>query len=89
MESYPPEARDWSVYVIASISFFTVSLGGLFVGIIFGMAAAFFCKLTSDHLYIYEPMWLFSSVYLAFVTAEIFHWSGIMAIIGCGIAHKR
>ena len=29
------------------------------------------------------------SAYFSFVMAELFHWSGILALIGCGIVQKR
>lgn len=36
-----------------------------------------------------EPLIIFASAYLCYVLAETIHWSGILALIGCGIVQKR
>ena len=36
-----------------------------------------------------EPFTILASIYLAFIIAETIHWSGIIAILGCGIVQKR
>ena len=32
---------------------------------------------------------MFTSAYFSFICAETIHWSGIISLIGCGIAQKR
>ena len=36
-----------------------------------------------------EPLIIFSTAYSAFLSAELFHWSGIVSIIAFGITSKR
>ena len=36
-----------------------------------------------------EPLVIFTSAYFSFICAETIHWSGIISLIGCGIAQKR
>ncbi|XP_040565706.1 sodium/hydrogen exchanger 1 [Lepeophtheirus salmonis] len=75
-------------YVLAFLSFFTVAGGGFLIGIIFGILSAILLKFTQNSRVI-EPIVVISVAYFAFVLAETFHWSGIMALIGCGIVQKR
>ena len=65
-------------------SFFTVVCGGLSIGLIYGFLTALITRLTSD-VRIIEPLTLLGAAYLAYITAELFHWSGIISLIGCGI----
>ena len=46
-------------------------------------------QMTVQKLYIFEPVWLIGAIYFSLLFAESVHWSGIMAIIGCGLAQKR
>ena len=36
-----------------------------------------------------EPLLVFATAYISFVTAELVHWSGIISIIGFGVVVKR
>ena len=36
-----------------------------------------------------EPIILYITAYMAYLCAEMFHWSGIIAIITCGIAQAQ
>ncbi len=36
-----------------------------------------------------EPLALFGMAYLSYVTAELFHWSGIISLIGCGLVQAH
>ena len=36
-----------------------------------------------------EPLALFGMGYLAYVSAELFHWSGIISLIGCGLVQAH
>ena len=73
---------------LAIISFFFVVFGGFFVGVIFGFISTYIVKFTR-HCRELEPFTILASIYLAFIIAETIHWSGIIAILGCGIVQKR
>ncbi|XP_071613598.1 sodium/hydrogen exchanger 2-like [Heliangelus exortis] len=68
--------------------FFVVGLGGVLVGLTFGMTAAFTTRFTKD-IRVIEPLFVFLYSYLSYLTAEIFHLSGIMAIVACAMGMKR
>ncbi|XP_060756306.1 sodium/hydrogen exchanger 1 [Neoarius graeffei] len=65
------------------VSFLVVSLGGILVGAIYGILAAITSRFTS-HTRVIEPLFVFVYSYLAYLSAEVFHLSGIMALIACG-----
>uniref|UniRef100_A0A8C6TCP1 Sodium/hydrogen exchanger n=1 Tax=Neogobius melanostomus TaxID=47308 RepID=A0A8C6TCP1_9GOBI len=69
------------------ISFFVVALGGLFVGAVYGILAAITTRFTS-HMSVIEPLFVFAFSYMAYLTAEIFHLSGIMALIASAVVMK-
>ncbi|KAM6935496.1 Na(+)/H(+) exchanger beta isoform 1-T1 [Lycodopsis pacificus] len=65
------------------VSFLVVSLGGVLVGAIYGFLTAFTSRFTS-HTRVIEPLFVFVYSYMAYLSAEMFHLSGIMALISCG-----
>ncbi|XP_051721300.1 sodium/hydrogen exchanger 1 [Ctenopharyngodon idella] len=65
------------------VCFLVVSLGGIVVGAIYGILAAFTSRFTS-HTRVIEPLFVFLYSYMAYLSAEVFHLSGIMALIACG-----
>uniref|UniRef100_A0A3Q3XEE4 Sodium/hydrogen exchanger n=1 Tax=Mola mola TaxID=94237 RepID=A0A3Q3XEE4_MOLML len=65
------------------ISFLVVAVGGVLVGAIYGILAAFTSRFTS-HTRVIEPLFVFVYSYMAYLSAEMFHLSGIMALISCG-----
>lgn len=68
-----------SVDVFAGVGkFFVVGLGGVLVGLSFGMTAAFTTRFTKD-IRVIEPLFVFLYSYLSYLTAEMFHLSGIVA----------
>ncbi|KAL6109718.1 slc9a1 [Pungitius sinensis] len=69
--------------VLGVISFLVVALGGVLVGAIYGFLAAFTSRFTS-HVRVIEPLFVFVYSYMAYLSAEMFHLSGIMALIACG-----
>jgi len=69
-------------------SFFTVALGGLLIGIIFGFVSSYITKSTSG-VRIVEPMMIFGFAYLSYLTADLLSWSGIISLIGCGIVQAH
>ncbi|KAL6099404.1 uncharacterized protein ACO6RY_01233 [Pungitius sinensis] len=64
--------------------FFVVSLGGIMVGAIYGLLGAFTSRFTS-HTRVIEPLFVFLYSYMAYLSAEVFHLSGIMSLIACGV----
>lgn len=69
------------------VSFLVVALGGVLVGAIYGILAAFTSRFTS-HMRVIEPLFVFVYSYMAYLSAEMFHLSGIMALIACGAVMK-
>ncbi len=82
------EHVEYTQYILAFFSFFTVVFGGLTVGVVVGALTAFILKFTKGTRVI-EPLIVFAMSYLAFILAETIHWSGIISLIGCGIMQKR
>uniref|UniRef100_A0A182M809 Cation/H+ exchanger transmembrane domain-containing protein n=1 Tax=Anopheles culicifacies TaxID=139723 RepID=A0A182M809_9DIPT len=69
-------------------SFFVIALGGSFIGVIWGFLTGLATRFT-DQVHIIEPLFILVMAYLAYLTAEMFHLSGILAIIFCGITMKN
>uniref|UniRef100_A0A3Q2D8C1 Sodium/hydrogen exchanger n=2 Tax=Cyprinodon variegatus TaxID=28743 RepID=A0A3Q2D8C1_CYPVA len=67
--------------------FFVVGLGGMGFGILFGFVAAFTTRFTSKVREI-EPLFIFMYSYLAYLVAELFAISSIMAIVCCALTMK-
>lgn len=59
-------------------SFFVVALGGTIIGIIWGFATGLVTRFTHQ-VRVIEPIFIFVMAYLAYLNAEIFHMSGILA----------
>eukprot|EP00092_Neocalanus_flemingeri_P014998 GFUD01016198.1.p1 GENE.GFUD01016198.1~~GFUD01016198.1.p1 ORF type:complete len:762 (+),score=173.52 GFUD01016198.1:44-2329(+) len=74
--------------ILAVLSFFAVVFGGFFIGIINGGLVGFLTTKTKSSREI-EPLLVFAFGYSAFILAELFHWSGIISIIGFGLVVKR
>jgi len=77
----------WEVF-ISICSFMFVTLGGCVIGILVGFVTSFTSRFTTD-VRVIEPIFIFSLSYLAFILAELFHWSGIISIIAFGLTVKR
>ncbi|XP_007568604.1 sodium/hydrogen exchanger 2-like [Poecilia formosa] len=67
--------------------FFVVGIGGVLFGLLFGFMAAFTSRFTSRVREI-EPLFVFMFSYLAYLVAELFAISSVMAIIICAITMK-
>ncbi|XP_062861399.1 sodium/hydrogen exchanger 2 [Trichomycterus rosablanca] len=67
--------------------FFVVGLGGILFGFLFGFAAAFTTRFTWKVREI-EPLFIFMYSYLAYLVAELFSISSIMAIVTCALTMK-
>ncbi|XP_065191043.1 Na(+)/H(+) exchanger beta-like [Sycon ciliatum] len=74
--------------ILAFVSFFTVSIGGLVIGLLFGLVASFITRFT-ESVQILEVLITFLCGYLSFLSAEIFHFSGILAAIACGLVMRH
>lgn len=59
-------------------SFAVVALGGTLIGIIWGFVTGFITRFTNQ-VRVIEPIFIFVMSYLAYLNAEIFHMSGILA----------
>lgn len=59
-------------------SFFVVAIGGTVIGVIWGFATGFVTRFTHE-VRVIEPIFIFVMAYLAYLNAEIFHMSGILA----------
>uniref|UniRef100_A0A3Q1AGE3 Sodium/hydrogen exchanger n=1 Tax=Amphiprion ocellaris TaxID=80972 RepID=A0A3Q1AGE3_AMPOC len=70
--------------LLGVVCFFVVSLGGILVGFIYGILGAFTSRFTS-HTRVIEPLFVFLYSYMAYLSAEVFHLSGIMSLIACGV----
>ncbi|XP_055330823.1 Na(+)/H(+) exchanger beta-like [Paramacrobiotus metropolitanus] len=68
----------------AVASFFTVSVGGLVIGACCGIFTAVITKYT-EHVRVVEPIAMFIMAYTSYILAELFHLSGIISIITCGL----
>ena len=65
--------------VLAGVaSFAVVALGGTLIGVIWGFLTGFVTRFT-NHVRVIEPIFIFVMSYLAYLNAEIFHMSGILA----------
>lgn len=60
------------------LNFWIVALGGTVIGVIWGLATAVVTKYTNE-VRVIEPIFIFVMAYLAYMNAEIFHMSGILA----------
>ncbi|XP_049442140.1 sodium/hydrogen exchanger 2-like [Epinephelus fuscoguttatus] len=65
-----------------------VGLGGLFVGLFFGLVAALTSRFTS-RAQVIAPLFVFLYSYLSYLTSEMLHLSGIMAIVTCAVTMKQ
>lgn len=60
------------------VNFFVVAMGGTVIGVIWGVATGFVTRFTNE-VRVIEPIFIFVMAYLAYLNAEIFHMSGILA----------
>ncbi|XP_069554418.1 sodium/hydrogen exchanger 2-like [Brachyistius frenatus] len=67
--------------------FFVVAVGGVLFGLLFGFVAAFTTRFTHNVRQI-EPLFIFMYSYLAYLVAELFSISSVLAIITCAITMK-
>jgi len=80
-ESYTEMGPDNILYtdILAGFaSFFVVALGGTIIGILWGFLTGLVTRYTYQ-VRVIEPIFIFVMAYLAYLNAEIFHLSGILA----------
>uniref|UniRef100_I3KMB0 Sodium/hydrogen exchanger n=1 Tax=Oreochromis niloticus TaxID=8128 RepID=I3KMB0_ORENI len=65
-----------------------VGIGGLCVGLFFGLLAALTSRFTS-RAQVIAPLFVFLYSYLSYLTSEMLHLSGIMAIVTCAATMKQ
>ncbi|XP_064204865.1 Na(+)/H(+) exchanger beta-like isoform X2 [Anguilla rostrata] len=73
--------------VLAVLCFLVVSLGGVLVGATYGILVALTSRFTTN-LRVIEPLLVFVYSYMAYLSAEVFHLSGIMSLIACGVVMR-
>ena len=70
-----------AVDVLAGLgNFVLVAVCGTLIGVIYGFLTAFITRFT-DHVRVVEPLIVYIMGYLSYLTAEIFHFSGILASV--------
>ncbi|XP_052234182.1 sodium/hydrogen exchanger 3-like isoform X1 [Dreissena polymorpha] len=69
-------------------SFFIIALGGTLIGVLFGFFGGFITKYT-DHVKVIEPLFVFVLGYLMYLTSEMMHLSGILALSFGGIVLRH
>ncbi|CAL1533011.1 unnamed protein product [Lymnaea stagnalis] len=70
------------------VKFFVVCFGGLFIGVLSGIATALLTK-HAQHVKVAQPLIIFTMAYFGFLMAELFEFSGIISIIGCGLTQMQ
>ncbi|CAL8090997.1 unnamed protein product [Calicophoron daubneyi] len=75
-----PSVQGWEIGV-GIASFFTVSFGGLGIGIVVGLLS---CLVTRIEFHLSGGFLIIMS-YFAYIFADLVGWSGIIAIVGCGL----
>ncbi|XP_046714866.1 sodium/hydrogen exchanger 1b isoform X2 [Silurus meridionalis] len=78
---------EFSDSLLGVLSFLVVAVGGIMVGMVYGIMAAVTSRFTLCSRVI-EPLFVFLYSYLAYLSAEVFHLSGIMALIACGVVMR-
>ncbi|VDL99954.1 unnamed protein product [Schistocephalus solidus] len=62
-------------------SFFTISLGGLGVGIAFGVVSSILTRFKSE----FSTLLLILLAYLSYILGDCLGWSGLISMVGCGL----
>uniref|UniRef100_A0A0K0F8Z8 Sodium/hydrogen exchanger n=1 Tax=Strongyloides venezuelensis TaxID=75913 RepID=A0A0K0F8Z8_STRVS len=75
-------------FVLGTLSFPVIALGGVLIGIVFALFTAWITKFTVK-LRVLQPVFIFTMPYLSYLTAEMFGLSSILAIVACGIVMKQ
>ncbi|XP_059483016.1 sodium/hydrogen exchanger 4-like [Neocloeon triangulifer] len=73
-----------SQYGMAVLAFIIKSLGGLLIGVIFGLISALAARTTEHHRTV-EPLTLLGLAYISYLVAEVIQFSGHICLICCGL----
>ena len=83
----PTQEFDWGVSLEVILEFLKLFFLSAFIGIVIGAISALLYKhmrfLTLNTLM--ETIILFSVAYISYVLGELFHLSGLIALLSCGI----
>ena len=71
------------------LSFFTICLGGIIIGLLFGIFSSWMSKFTDHKMPMVEPMVIFLSDYLAYLLAEMLGWSGVISLFCCALIQAQ
>ncbi|RWS25103.1 sodium/hydrogen exchanger 2-like protein, partial [Leptotrombidium deliense] len=81
----------WTTFVAADtvdagqiVTGIFVSGGGLVIGLFLGIITSLTTRYT-EHIKVVEPLVVVGFAYFSYITAELFHFSGIISLIACGI----
>nr|VZI39032.1 unnamed protein product [Spirometra erinaceieuropaei] len=66
-------------------SFFTISLGGLLVGVVFGVVSSFLTRWESH----FSSIFIITMAYFSYIMGDCLGWSGIISMIGCGLVQAN
>ncbi|VIO89977.1 Uncharacterized protein BM_BM11779 [Brugia malayi] len=83
-----PENLEMEDFIKALISFFLVSFGGILIGIV-GAALTGLATKYSNKQQVLQPLICLLIPYLSYLIAESVHFSGILAIVLCGLMMKQ
>ncbi|XP_059053747.1 sodium/hydrogen exchanger 3 isoform X4 [Achroia grisella] len=83
-----PSRLMYTDFLAGLASFLVVALGGTCIGVVWGFATGLVTRFTHE-VRVIEPIFIFVMAYLAYLNAEMFHMSGILAITFCGITMKN
>ncbi|KAL3991018.1 sodium/hydrogen exchanger 3 [Acanthocheilonema viteae] len=83
-----PENLEADDFIKALISFFLVSFGGILIGIV-GAALTGLTTKYSNKQQVLQPLICLIIPYLSYLVAESVHFSGILAIVLCGLMMKQ
>ncbi|XP_060597709.1 sodium/hydrogen exchanger 2-like, partial [Ruditapes philippinarum] len=74
--------------VLGIVKFLVVVFGGIFIGVATGLSSSFLTRFTNN-VKVVEPIIIFGFAYQSYIIAEMFHFSGIISIIGCGLTQMQ
>lgn len=74
--------------IIGILNFITVSGGGLIIGATTGALTALATRI-STNVRVVEPLVVVVFAYFSYVGAELFHFSGIISLIACGLVQSE
>lgn len=73
-----PSNLMYTDFLAGLASFLVVAFGGTCIGVVWGFATGLVTRFTNE-VRVIEPIFIFVMAYLAYLNAEMFHMSGILA----------